>query len=111
MISEKCDLDEFIEAIEDLPYHEVLTSILKEGYASLDHLAHRKRDGAIDEEIERINQYGKALRDVTFLLQMGMRPDYVTKRDVENYNKFRCVASRLVEKGELMPSILDFFDD
>ncbi|MBN1324359.1 MAG: hypothetical protein JW986_10265 [Methanotrichaceae archaeon] len=111
MISKKCDLDEFIEVIEDLPYHMVLTSILNEGYATDDHLAHRRRDCAANNEIERIIQYRKALRDITFLLQMGMRPDYVTMKDVENYNKFRRVAAKLVEKGELMPRILDFFDD
>jgi len=111
MISEMCDLDKFIEAIEDLPYHMVLTSILNEGYAADDKLAHRRRDGATDDEIKRIVQYRKALRDITFLLQMGMRPDYVTRNDVENYNKFRRVAARLVEKGELMPSILGFFDE
>ena len=109
MISEDCDLDRFIDTIKDLNYHEVLTLTLKEGYATDDLLIHKKRDGAPEEEIERVSGYNKALRDFIFLLQVGQRPDLLSER--ENYNKFRLVAKSLVERGELLPAILDFFDD
>ncbi len=111
MISEECDLDRFIDAIKDLTYHEVLTSILKEGYATDDLLVHKKRDGAPEEEIERASEYNKALRDFVFLLQAGQRPDLVSDVESKNYNKFRRVAKSLVERGELLPAILNYFDD
>lgn len=110
MISIDCDLDRFIEAIEDLPYHELLVSILKEGYAADDLLVHRRREGASPEEMERIAGYNRALRSFIFLLQTGSRPDLATEREKEDYNKFRRVAAKLVEKKELIPGILDHFD-
>ncbi|KQC15227.1 MAG: hypothetical protein APR56_02530 [Methanosaeta sp. SDB] len=111
MISEECNLDSFIDAIKDLTYHEVLTFTLKEGYTTDDLLVHNKRDSAPEEEIERISEYNKALRDFVFLLQVGQRPDLVSEGERENYNKFRRVAVSLVERGELLPAILDYFDD
>ena len=111
MISEDCDLDMFIEAIKDLTYHEVLTLTLKEGYATDDLLAHKKREGAADEELEKISEYNRALRGFIFLLQVGQRPDLPFEGDRENYQKFRRVAKSLVERGELLPSILSYFDD
>ena len=111
MISEDCDLDSFIDAIEDLAYHEVLTVTLKEGYATDDLIVHKKREGAADEELERISEYNRALRDFIFLLQTGQRPDLPSGRKRENYSKFRRVAKSLVERGELLPAILDYFDD
>ena len=111
MISEDCDLDRFIDTIKDLNYHEVLTLTLKEGYATDDLIVHQKRGGASEEELERLSEYNKALRDFIFLLQVGQRPDLLSERERENYNKFRLVAKSLVERGELLPAILDFFDD
>ena len=111
MISEECDLDSFIDAIKDLAYHEVLTYTLKEGYATDDLLVHKKRDGGPDGKIERASAYNKALRDFIFLLQVGQRPDLPFEEEKENYNKFRRVAENLVERGELLPAILNFFDD
>ncbi len=111
MISEECDLESFIDAIKDLTYHEVLTITLKEGYATDDLIVHKKRDGAADEELESISEYNKALRDFIFLLQTGQRPDLSTEGDRENYHKFRRVAKSLVERGELLPAILNYFDD
>jgi hypothetical protein len=111
MISEECDLDSFIDAIKDLAYHEVLTFTLKEGYAADDLIVHQKRDGAADEELERISEYNRALRGFVFLLQVGERPDLPSERDREKYQKFRRVARSLVERGELLPSILNYFDD
>jgi hypothetical protein len=111
MISEECDLDRFINAIKELTYHEVLTSTLKEGYAADDLLIHKKRDGAADEELEKISEYNGALRGFIFLLQVGERPDLPSERDREKYQKFRRVARGLVERGELLPSILNYFDD
>ena len=110
MISIDCDLDRFIEAIEDLPYHELLVSILKEGYAADDLLVHRRREGASPEEMERIAGYNRALRSFIFLLQTGSRPDLASEREKEDYNKFRRVAAKLVERVELIPGILDHFD-
>lgn len=110
MISESCDLDGFIEAIKDLTYHEVLTSTLKEGYATDDLLVHNKREGAPAEEMERISEYNRALRSFIFLLQTGQRPDLATASEREGYNKFRRVAESLVDRGELLPAILDYFD-
>lgn len=111
MISEECDLDRFIDAIEDLTYHEILTFTLKEGYAADDLIAHKKRDGAADEVLEGISEYSSALRGFIFLLQVGERPDLTTEKDRENYQKFRRVARCLVERGELLPAILNYFDD
>ncbi len=111
MISEECNLDRFIDAIKDLTYHEVLTSTLKEGYATDDFLVHKKKDSAPEEEIERISEYNKALRDFIFLLQVGQRPDLVSDGERDNYSKFRQVAKNLVDRGELLPTILNFFDD
>jgi hypothetical protein len=111
MISEEGDLDRFIDAIEDLTYHEVLTSTLKEGYAADDLIAHKKRDGATDEVLERISEYSSALRGFIFLLQVGERPDHSSGGDRENYLKFRRVARCLVERGELLPAILNYFDN
>jgi len=111
MISKECDLDTFIDAIKDLIYHEVLTITLKEGYAADDLLVHKKRDGAPEEVLERVSVYNKALRDFIFLLQTGQRPDLVSEEDRENYQKFHRVAKSLVERGELLPSILSYFDD
>ena len=110
MISESCDLDSFIEAIIELTYHEVLTSTLKEGYATDDLLVHKKREGAPSEEMERASEYNRALRSFLFLLQTGQRPDVATAEDKEGYNKFRRVAKSLVDRGELLPAILDYFD-
>lgn len=110
MISESCDLDGFIESIKDLTYHEVLTSILKEGYEADDLLVFRRREGDAAPELERIREYSRALRFFIFLLQTGERPDLVTEREWEEYQKFRQVAESLVERGELIPAILDHFD-
>jgi hypothetical protein len=111
MISEECDLDRFIDAIKDLTYHEILTLTLKEGYAADDLIVLRKRGGAADEELERISEYNRALRGFIFLLQVGERPDLLSEEDREKYQKFRLVARCLVERGELLPSILNYFDD
>ncbi len=111
MISEECDLERFIDAIKDLTYHEVLTLTLKEGYAADDLIVLRKRGGGADEELERISKYNRALRDFIFLLQVGERPDLPSERERENYQKFRRVAKSLVERGELLPAILNYFDD
>ncbi len=111
MISEEGDLDSFIDAIKDLTYHEVLTFTLREGYAADDHIVHKRRDGASDEELERISEYNRALRGFIFLLQVGERPDLSSDADRENYQKFRRVAMSLVERGELLPAILNYFDD
>ncbi|KQC14376.1 MAG: hypothetical protein APR56_03870 [Methanosaeta sp. SDB] len=111
MISEECDLDRFIDAIEDLTYHDVLTLTLKEGYAADDLIVHRRRGGASEEELERISEYNRALRGFVFLLQVGERPDLSTEGDQEKYQKFRRVAKSLVERGELLPAILNYFDD
>ncbi|MDF0591652.1 hypothetical protein [Candidatus Methanocrinis natronophilus] len=110
MICEDCDLDRFIEAIEDLPYHELLVSTLKEGYAADDLLVQRRREAATDEEMERVAGYNRALRSFIFLLQTGSRPDLASDEDREAYNRFRRVAAKLVERGELLPAILDYFD-
>jgi len=110
MISEDCDIDRFIEAVKELPYHEVLITTINEGYACDDLLVHRKKDGASQEELEQVREYRKAMQDFIFLLQTGQRPDYITRRNVENYNQFRQVAENLVKKGELLPAILKFFD-
>jgi hypothetical protein len=110
MISQDCDVESFIRRIADLPYHEVLVAILNEGYATDDLIAHQRRDGASEEDISRAKEYSKFLRDIIYLLQTGLRPDYVSKKDVLNYNKFCPVACSLVERGELMPEIMDFFD-
>jgi hypothetical protein len=56
MISESCDLDGFIEAIKDLTYHEVLTSILKEGYEADDLFVSKKRDAASALELEKVRE-------------------------------------------------------
>jgi len=111
MISKEYDLDRFIEEIKDQTYHEVLTFTLTEGYASDDVLVHKKRDGASEEVIQRVSEYNKALHDIIFLLQVGQRPNLVSDRELDNYNKFRQVAQNMVDKGELLPKILDFFDD
>jgi hypothetical protein len=111
MISEDGDLDRFIDAIEDLTYHEVLTTTLKEGYEADDLIVHRKRGAAADEELEWISEYSSALRGFIFLLQVGERPDLSTEKDQVNYQKFRRVARCLVERGELLPAILNYFDD
>ncbi len=110
MISEDCDLDSFISAVKDLTYHEVLTSTLKEGYATDDLIVHKKKEGAPAEEIERISEYNRALRSFLFLLQTGQRPDLANAAEKERYNKFRQVAKSLVDRGELLPAILDYFD-
>jgi len=110
MISEDCDLDRFIEAIEDLPYHDLLIFTLKEGYAADDLIVHKGRDGASPEEMERITGYNRALRSFIFLLQIGQKPDLASEREKENYYRFRSVAAKLVERGELLPAILDYFD-
>ena len=111
MISESCDLDSFIDAIKDLTYHEVLTTTLKVGYATDDLLVHKKRECAPAEEIVRISDYNRALRSFIFLLQTGQRPDLATAEEKEGYNKFRRVAEILVDRGELLPAILDYFDE
>jgi hypothetical protein len=111
MISEECDLDRFIDAIKDLTYHEVLTSTLKEGYATDDLLVHKRRDGVPEGEVEQASEYNKALRDFIFLLQVGQRPDLASEGEKENYNKFRRVAESLVQRGELLPAILNFFEE
>ncbi len=111
MISEECHLDRFIEAIKDLTYHEVLTFTLKEGYAADDLIVRKKRGGVADEELERISEYNRALRGFIFLLQVGERPDLPSEGDRENYQKFRRVAGSLVKRGELLPAILNYFDD
>ena len=110
MISESCDLDGFIESIKDLRYHEVLTSILKEGYEADDLLVSRRREEAAAPELEKIREYSRALRFFVFLLQTGERPDLVTEREREEYQKFRQVAESLVERGELLSGILEHFD-
>ena len=110
MISKSCDLDGFIESIKDLRYHEVLTSILKEGYEADDLLVSRRRKGDAAPELERIREYSRALRFFIFLLQTGERPDLVTEGEREEYQKFRQVAESLVERGELIPAILEHFD-
>ncbi|HRW82716.1 MAG TPA: hypothetical protein P5049_04585 [Methanothrix sp.] len=111
MISEDCDLDSFISAVKDLTYHEVLTSTLKEGYGTDDLIVHKKKEGAPAEEIERISEYNRALRSFIFLLQTGQRPDLATAEEKEGYNKFRHIAKGLVDRGELLPAILDYFDE
>jgi hypothetical protein len=111
MISEECDLDQFIEAITDMYYPEFYISILKEGYASDDVLVHKKRDGASEEVIQIVSEYNKALHDFLFLLNTSQRPDHASEKEMINYNKFRQVAQNLVDKGELLPEILNFFDD
>jgi hypothetical protein len=110
MISEDCDLDRFIEAIEDLPYHDLLIFTLKEGYDTDDLLVHRRREGATPEEMERIAEYNRALRSFIFLLQTGQKPDLASEGEKETYNRFRRVAANLVERGELLPAILGYFD-
>jgi hypothetical protein len=107
---EDCDLDRFVEAIKGRPYHEVLTKTLKEGYASDDRLVPRNRDGSSEEDIRRVYEYNKALKDFLFLLQVGVRPEHGSERERKNYNKFRQVAENLVAKGELVSRILEFFD-
>jgi hypothetical protein len=111
MISEDCDMDRFIDAIADLPYHDLLIFTLKEGYAADDLLVHRRREGASPEEMERISEYNRGLRSFIFLLQTGQRPDLASEGERENYNKFRRVAANLVERKELLPAILDYFDE
>lgn len=110
MISESCDLDGFIEAIKDLTYHEVLSSILKEGYEADDLFVSKKRDEASALELEKVREYSRALRFFIFLLQTGQRPDLASEREREVYQKFRQVAATLVERRELLPAILDYFD-
>jgi len=111
MISKKCDLDEFIEAVKDKPYHEFLTLTLKEGYASDDILVRERNEGAdpTSPAFQKIERYNKAITDLIFLLQVGETPDFESETGEENFQKFRSVAEDLVEKGELLPAILDHF--
>lgn len=96
MISEDCDLDSFIEAIVDLTYHEVLTSILREGYESNDLLVHEKREGAAAEVVKRILVDNRALRSFIFLLQTGQRPDPASEKVREDCQKFHRVPASLL---------------
>lgn len=111
MISEECDLDQFIDAIKDMSYHEFYIAILKEGYATDNVLIYKKRDGAPEAAIQKASEYNKALHDFVFMLNTSQRPDHASEKEKRNYNKFRMVAQNLVDKGELLPEILNFFDD
>ncbi|MHC1631250.1 MAG: hypothetical protein ACXQT4_02995 [Methanotrichaceae archaeon] len=112
MISEKCDLNKFVEAIKDRPYHEVLTLTLREGYDSDDVLIHKKNEAPDDHEaIQQISEYNKAIHDFIFVLQIGGKPSLESARDKDNFKKFRSVAENLVKTEELLPGILNCFDD
>jgi len=113
MISKKCNLGEFIEAVEDKAYHEFFILLLDERYASDDLLIHMRNDGVdvSSAEYQQISVYNTALHNVLYLLQVNQMPDLKSEYDKENYLKFRIVAEKLVAKGELLPTILKYFDD
>ncbi len=104
MISERFDLDEFVEAIKNAPLHEVLTLTLREHYDSQNLIAKAANPDLV------LSEYSRALDDFLFVIQVGGTPAPLSERERVCFLKFRPVVEGLVESGEFVPLILKCFE-
>lgn len=93
MISPCCDLYEFVEAVQERNYYEVLYLAELEA-TEAERLQFRRRD-AERHDPDFCPRYADSLKGFISYLRYGMQNSHVDKRDIE---WFRSLRDRLIDK-------------
>jgi hypothetical protein len=105
MISPSYNIDEFIERIKDMDWHDMVPEVCREGEQA------RRRSEKGKAAAEAVRQgslkYAALLGGFAFFLQNSSKPAGLT--DAE-FQLFRPVCEKLVQKGQLKPEALELFD-
>jgi len=105
MISPSYNIKEFVEAIKDEDYVEVIRQ------ANLEVGEPERRSfgvkGAIRARQQGSVEYAAVLKGFLFFMQYGVKPAGVTD---SHFQLFHPVCENLVQKGQLKPGILNFFE-
>lgn len=106
MISPSYSINELLEQIKDMDWPAMRDAVSKEGRE-----AERRSEKGIgaDEAVRRgSREYARILRGLAFFLQGGGKPAGVSDSE---FQLFRPVCERLVEKGQFKPETLELFGE
>lgn len=98
------DFEAFINRIKDEDYHEIVkeaereANIVEDSSYRVRGAVHRRQQGSM----VYVDQIGAFL----FWMHNGMRPAGASEEDFQLY---RIVAEKLVEKGQFKPTVLEMF--
>ena len=97
---------DFIERIKDKSWFEIIRSAEKE--ADLAEHSSSRVKGAVNNRQMGSMIYAQELKEFIFFMRQGIKPFTVNEL---NWNLYRKVVDKLVEKGHFMPSIYDLFTE
>jgi len=104
MISRLCSPAEFTEAVKEKDYPEIIR-LAEQELREARNLPWR---GVDKGKRECIIAYGTFLRSFLFFMRgSGIRPSSLSDED---FQLLRPVCERLVQKGQFIPEIIDFFN-
>jgi hypothetical protein len=101
MISESFNRRQFIEAMMEKDYLQILFAAEAEVYA-----AEGIRRPAKSPRVKTAAEYAAFLKAFLFFMRYGIKPGGIL--DYE-FLLFRPLCEKLVQKGQFKPSVLDFF--
>src|SRR5579859_2247996 len=106
MVSSKYDFDEFVGAVKDLSYEQIVAAAQEESREVAKRIAGHAR-GAPAARKAGADTYKELLGGLIFLLQHNCRPISIQPWDIL---RMRPIFESLVKRGELMPEALRVFD-
>jgi hypothetical protein len=106
MVSPKFDFDEFVRAVENLDYQDVLAKILKERSEVVGQTAGHAR-GAPTARSAGAGDYKNLLGGLHFLLTENRKPSSLYPWDL---TRMRPVLESLVNRGQLKSEVLSVLD-
>jgi hypothetical protein len=101
---ESFDFAEFIEGVKDRDYLEIIRYAEQEA-DRVDRMS-RFVKGAVTARRRGSITYVSRIGAFLFWMRFGIRPDGASEQDFQSY---RVVAERLVQKGQFKPEALDAF--
>ena len=103
MVGGKYDLDAFLRAIEDYDYVRMLQEAEQEGKRAEDASFGPR---ATSNQEQGSLAYARVVGALAFFLRYGHRPDGLYDA---TFRLFRPLCERLVQKGQMKPSVLKMF--
>jgi hypothetical protein len=102
------DFQAFLNSISDLDYPKMIQEAGQEGMRVQRVLSPGRGIKGIDKQYKyKAQKYEELLRGFVFFLRYGTRPSGISDWD---FQSFRPVIEKLVEKGQLKSTILSLFE-
>ncbi len=106
MTNRRSSFSDFIDRIKDKDYHEII-QVAEEEANSVERISYRIK-GAVRNRQMGSTSYAEELKEFLFFMRYGKKPFSINEW---NWDLYRIVVDKFVEKGQFKQSIYDVFNN